>query len=87
MILQSVNGQRHHLYAPSAEVGAQPDGAAQLRGAHRGVVSGVREQNSPSGGEGGGGITVRATQLSTLLNFLSDRLWPHFFSADGTLVQ
>lgn len=71
MILQSVNGQRHHLYAPSAEVGAQPDGAAQLRGAHRGVVSGVREQNSPSGGEGGGGITVRATQLSTLLNFLS----------------
>lgn len=49
VILQAVDGQGDHLDVPFAELAAQPGSSTQLRGAHRGVVSGVGEQDSPSG--------------------------------------
>lgn len=49
VILDGVDGQGDHLNATLTELAAQPGSSAQLRGAHRGVVSGVGEQDSPSG--------------------------------------
>lgn len=48
VILQTVDGQGDHFHVAFAELTAQSGSSAQLRGAHRGVIAGVGEQNSPS---------------------------------------
>lgn len=49
VILQAVNGQGDQFDLAFAELAAQPGNSTQLCGAHRGVVPGVGEQDSPSG--------------------------------------
>lgn len=49
VILQAVDGQGDHFDATFTELTAQSGSSTQLCGAHRGVVSGVGEQDSPSG--------------------------------------
>lgn len=49
VILQAVNGQGDHFDVPFTELTAQFGSSSQLCGAHRGVISGVGEQDSPSG--------------------------------------
>lgn len=48
VILHTVDGQGDHFDVTFAELTTQPGSPAQLCGAHRGVVSGVGEQDSPS---------------------------------------
>lgn len=48
VILHTVDGQGDHFGIAFAELGAQLGSSAQLCGAHRSVVSGVGEQDSPS---------------------------------------
>lgn len=43
MVLHRVEGQGDHLDVALAELGAEFGGPAQLGGAHRGVVTRVRE--------------------------------------------
>lgn len=49
MILQVVDGQGDHFDPAFSELTTQSCGSAQLCGAHWGVVSGMGEQDSPSG--------------------------------------
>lgn len=48
VILYTVDGQGDHFDVAFAELGAQLGSSAQLCGAHRGVISWVGEQDSPS---------------------------------------
>lgn len=48
VILHAVDGQGDHFDVTFAELAAQPGSPSQLCGAHRGVVSGVGEQDPPS---------------------------------------
>lgn len=48
VILQAVDGQGDHFDVACTELSAQSGSSAQLCGAHRSVVSGVGEQDSPS---------------------------------------
>lgn len=47
VILQAVHGQGDHFDAALAELWTEPGSSTQLRGAHRGVVPGVGEEDSP----------------------------------------
>ena len=62
VILQAVDGQSDHFDATFTELTAESGSSTQLRGAHRGVVSRVGEQDSPSGMKGR--ISVRCMSRS-----------------------
>lgn len=53
VILQVVDGQSDQFDAAFAELAAQPGHSTQLRGANRGVIFGVGEQDTPSVGDMG----------------------------------
>ena len=62
VILQTVDGQGDHFDAAFTELTAESGSSTQLRGAHRGVVSRVGEQDSPSGVKRG--ISVKCISRS-----------------------